>query len=143
MTAALVLDASALVALLADGGDMGEWVASEVAAKRLAAPELVLYEVANVLRRQARHGVLEAAEATSAHADLLALPIELWPYEPLAERAWALRDNVTVYDAVYVALAELLTAPLLTLDERLSRATGPRCRVLTPPHRTSAPGGTC
>ena len=62
-----------------------------------------------------------------------ALPVQLWPYLPLAERAWALRENVTAYDASYVALAELLATSLITLDARLGRADGPRCPVLLPP----------
>ena len=76
---------------------------------------------------------LTADAASLAHADLLALRIELFPYAPFASRVWELRDNVTCYDAWYVALAETLDAPLATLDVRLSRATGPRCRFQLPP----------
>ena len=67
-----------------------------------------------------------------AHGDLLDLPIELWPYEPLAQRAWELRGNASVDDASYVALAELVDAPLVTLDAKLAGAPGIRCRVLAP-----------
>lgn len=128
-----VLDASALVALLLDAGPSGRWVSERVHDRHLAAPELVLYETANVLRRRAAAGAVSQAEASLAHEDLRQLAIELWPYALSAERVWQLRANLTVYDASYVALAELLGADLLTLDARLARAPGPRCTVLTPP----------
>jgi predicted nucleic acid-binding protein len=99
----------------------------------LAAPHLMPVEVANILRRAAQTGELSEEIATLAHADLSALPVELFPYEPLAERVWSLRANVTAYDAWYVALAEALDAPLATLDRRLTRATGPRCELRSPP----------
>jgi predicted nucleic acid-binding protein len=70
--------------------------------------------------------------ATIAHADLLTLPVELFPYHVTADRVWELRANLTCYDGAYVALAELLGAPLATLDLKLSRATGPRCEFVTP-----------
>lgn len=60
------------------------------------------------------------------------MPLQVWPHAPVAERAWALRGAVTYYDAIYVALAELLEAPLVTLDEQLARAPGPRCEFRTP-----------
>jgi predicted nucleic acid-binding protein len=61
------------------------------------------------------------------------MTIQHWPHRLLASRAWELRDTVTYYDASYVALAELLDAPLVTLDRRLAQAPGPRCAFLTPP----------
>jgi predicted nucleic acid-binding protein len=133
MNDALVLDSSAIVALLVDGGPAGEWVASTVREGFLAAPELAMFETANVLRRQQLAGRLERVEATLAHQDLRSLPLQLWPYVPLAERAWKLRETLTAYDASYVSLAELLGAPLVTLDSRLQRASGPNCEILTPP----------
>jgi predicted nucleic acid-binding protein len=129
----LVLDSSAIVALLVDGGVNGDWVAATIGGQRLAAPSLAVFETANILRRQQLSGRLERVEATLGHADLLSLPLELWPYAPLAERAWALRETLTSYDASYVALAELLDAPLVTLDDRLRRASGPTCAFRTPP----------
>ena len=133
MTTTLVLDSSAIVALLVDGGTTGDWVASTLRSNQLAAPELAMFETANVLRRQQLAGRLERVEATLAHEDVLSLPLQLWPYLPLATRIWELRDTLTVYDASYVALAELLGAPLITLDSRLRRASGPRCNIVTPP----------
>lgn len=132
-TAHLVLDASAAVALLADAGPAGQWVETTIAGMSLLAPELLPFEVGNILRRQALAGVLDASAATLAHADLVALPIHLYPYAAVADRAWELRANMTTYDASYVALAELLTVPLVTLDVRLTRAPGARCPILAYP----------
>lgn len=98
----------------------------------LAAPSLVAFECATIVRRHELAGVVGADQAAQAHADLLDLEIELWPYELLAVRAWALRRNLSSYDASYVALAELLGATLITLDERIARAPGLRCTVAIP-----------
>ncbi|MDQ3114155.1 MAG: type II toxin-antitoxin system VapC family toxin, partial [Actinomycetota bacterium] len=70
--------------------------------------------------------------AAQAHADLLDLPIEFWPFELLAARVWQLRANLSSYDASYVALAELIEAALVTLDRRISRSPGLKCEVRTP-----------
>lgn len=126
----LVIDSSALVALLADAGPAGNWVAASTAGTTLAAPQLALFEAANIFRRQALSGLLDQSQATLAHADLIALPLELWPYPALAERSWQLRQNLTAYDASYVALAELLDTTLITLDSRLANAPGPRCPIM-------------
>jgi predicted nucleic acid-binding protein len=129
----LVVDASAVVAALVDPGPVGEWVLGRLAGERLAAPHGMPAEAANVLRRAALAGELSDDNASLAHADLLDLRLDLYPYGPLAQRVWSLRGDVTAYDAWYVALAEDLDAPLLTLDARLARAGGPRCTFLTPP----------
>lgn len=135
MTAApsrpIVVDASAVVAMLSDDGPAGQWAAAQATGARLAAPALMPFEAGNILRRQVLAGVQDASAASLAHADLLALPVALCPYAALAERAWALRANLTIYDAAYVALAELLGTRLVTLDARLSRASGPRCPIST------------
>ena len=89
-------------------------------------------EVANILRRTVAAGEVSVDVAALAHADLLALRVELFPYEPFAARVWKLRDDVTAYDGWYVALAEALGATLATLDARLGRASGLRCRFTTP-----------
>lgn len=128
----LVVDASVVVAALVDGGSDGDWAGAVLADHELAAPHLMPIEAANILRRAAVAGDITADAASLAHGDLLELRVELWPYAPLAERCWALRDNVTAYDGTYVALAELLDAPLVTLDQRLAAAPGPRCRFTTP-----------
>jgi predicted nucleic acid-binding protein len=129
----LVLDASAAVALLADAGPTGQWVEATIRGATLLAPELMPFEVSNILRRHALAGVLDASGATLAHADLVALPIDLYPYAALAERVWELRANITAYDASYIALAELAAAPLVTLDAKLAGATGPTCKILAYP----------
>jgi predicted nucleic acid-binding protein len=64
---------------------------------------------------------------SSAHADLVQLRIELFAYDVHADRIWELRPNLATYDAWYVAVAEALGAPLVTLDERVARAAGPTC----------------
>jgi predicted nucleic acid-binding protein len=128
----VVCDASALTALLIDGGSDGSWVAEVCAGADIAAPSLVDFETANIIRRQELAGVISPDQAAQAHTDLLDLAIEYWPYELLAARAWQLRQNLSIYDASYVALAELLGATLVTLDQRIGRATGPRCAIATP-----------
>ncbi|MDQ6752390.1 MAG: type II toxin-antitoxin system VapC family toxin [Actinomycetota bacterium] len=71
-------------------------------------------------------------EAAQAHADLLALSVEEWPYELLAPRVWALRHSLSSYDASYVAVAELTGATLVTLDRHIAGAPNLRCSVATP-----------
>jgi predicted nucleic acid-binding protein len=132
VTNPLVMDSSALVALLVDAGGDGGWVAQTIGSAPIAAPELALFEAANIFRRQQLRGDLEPVEATLAHNDLLALPLQLWPYAAVSERAWELRGSLTIYDASYVALAELLNGSVVTVDGRLAGANGPRCPVLTP-----------
>lgn len=129
----LVVDASFVVAALVDAGPDGTWAEALLAGDDLGAPHLLPVEVANILRRAVTSGDLSADTAALAHAELVALPVELFPYAPFSSRVWELRDNVTSYDAWYVALAESLDAKLATLDVRLSRATGPRCAFETPP----------
>ena len=76
---------------------------------------------------------LTSLESTLAQRDLLRLDVELVPFHPFADRVWSLRNNLTSYDAWYVAVAEALGLGLATLDGRLARATGPVCRFLLPP----------
>ncbi len=123
----LVAGASLVVAALADSGKDGTWALELLATGSLAAPHLMPVEAANILRRAVLSGQISADSAALAHADLLALRIELFPYSPFAARVWELRGNLTSYDAWYVAVAEALGAKLATLDVRLSRARGPRC----------------
>lgn len=128
----VVCDASAVVALLLDGGPDGRWATDTLTGADLAAPSLLPFEAANILRRHELAKLITADQAAQAHADLLDLAIEHWPYELLASRAWQLRQNLTTYDASYVALAELLDVGLVTLDRRISRAPDLRCTVATP-----------
>jgi predicted nucleic acid-binding protein len=129
----LVVDASVVVAALVDGGDLGRWAEDVLLSGRpLAAPHLLPVEAANVLRRAVQAGEVSADSASLAHADMRALRIEFFPYDTVASRAWELRDNLTLYDAWYVALAELLDAELATLDGRLTRAPGTQCAFMVP-----------
>jgi predicted nucleic acid-binding protein len=129
----LVVDASMVVAGPTDSDADGQWAESLLAGDVLAAPHPMPAEVANILRRAALAGDISADVASLAHADLLDLRVEFFPYQPCAGRVWELRENVTCYDAWYVAIAELLDAPLATLDDGLANATGPRCQFLLPP----------
>ncbi|MEO5679143.1 MAG: type II toxin-antitoxin system VapC family toxin [Acidimicrobiales bacterium] len=128
----LVVDASVVVAALVDDGPHGRWADALLSEHALAAPHLLPVEAASVLRRASWAGTLTTDTATLAHFDLLDLRVELFPYEPFAERVWDLRTTVTSYDAWHVALAEQLAAPFATLDRRLARAPGPRCAFVVP-----------
>ena len=132
MSPRVVCDASALVALLLDSGSDGRWVTEALTGAELAAPSLVGFEAANIIRRHELAGLVSTDQAAQAHADLFDLAIELWPYEILAPRAWELRRNLSSYDASYVALAELTRAPLVTLDRRMTGAPYLRCTIATP-----------
>jgi predicted nucleic acid-binding protein len=128
----LVVDASVIVAALVDSGPDGVWAEQQLLSGQLAAPHLMPVEVANILRLAAIRGDLSQDSASLAHADLLLLPVELFPYEPLALRAWELRGSVTAYDGWYVALAEALAVPLATLDGKLAHVSGTRCDFAMP-----------
>jgi predicted nucleic acid-binding protein len=128
-----VIDASLVVAALIDSGRDGAWAEAVIAGEDLVAPHLLPAEVTNILRRLERGRVIGRLEAASAHRDLLRLDVTFVAFDPCAERVWQLRDAVSSYDAWYVAVAEALAIPLATLDRRLSRAAGPRCRFLLPP----------
>lgn len=132
----LVIDASLVVSALIDAGSTGTWAESQLLAGPLSAPHLMPVEVANILRRAAARGEITPDVASLAHADLLDLRVELFPYAPFASRVWALRDNITSYDAWYVALAEFLGSNVATLDRRLAQAAGPRCGFDIPPSAT-------
>lgn len=125
----IVVDASVLATALVDDGPHGDAARHRLRGEDLAAPEVVDLEVASALRGQLLGGFVDLRRARLALADLAALPLQRASHGPLLERALELRDNMTVYDAAYVALAELLSIPLLTGDRRLARSTGPRCDI--------------
>src|SRR5690606_1940105 len=100
------------------------------AESRLHAPDLMDVEVAQVLRRHAAEGVLHEARAERTIDLLVRLPVTRHPARILLPRIWALRENLTAYDAAYVALTEALGARLLTCDGRLARAPGHRADVV-------------
>ncbi|MGH7126182.1 MAG: type II toxin-antitoxin system VapC family toxin [Stellaceae bacterium] len=95
----------------------------------LHAPYLLDVEVAQVLRRYAAAGEIDRERGRAALADLADFPLHRYPHAFLLARAWDLRSNLTAYDAIYVALAEALDAPLLTRDQRLAGAAGHHARV--------------
>ena len=128
----VVVDASVVVAALASVDATGQWAESVLAGEPLAAPHLMPVEAASILHRAELAGEISADTASLAHADLGRLRVEYFPYDPFAERIWELRQNVAIYDGWYVSLAEAIDAPLATLDARLVKADGPKCRFLTP-----------
>jgi predicted nucleic acid-binding protein len=125
----IVVDASVLATALGDDGTDGDQARARLRGERLTAPGLIDLEVLSVWRRQVRNGAMDSRRAALALADLAALPLRRAPHRPLVARCWELRDNLTIYDASYVALAEVLDVTLLTADGRLARATGPRCII--------------
>jgi predicted nucleic acid-binding protein len=131
----VVVDSSTVVAALVATGTHGDWAEELVAAHSLYAPELVLVEVTNVLRRLELSNRITTPEASAAQGDLMQLDLELFPFEPFAERIWELRQSVTSYDAWYVAMAEAFDFPLATLDGRLAKSNGPKCEFLLPKSR--------
>ena len=126
----IVLDASAVIELL-----LGTWAGAAVARRiapsgeSLHAPHLIDLEVAQALRRYARLGRMSEGRAVEALEDLADLDLNRYPHDVFMSRIWALRRNATAYDAAYLALAELLPAPLLTADARLAKIPGVRARV--------------
>lgn len=125
----IVVDASVVAVALADDGRYGDIARARLRNEQLAAPELIDLEVGAVLRRQLTNGAIDERRARLALDDLIDLPLRRAPHLPLLMRCWELRDNLTFYDAAYVALAEELDSSLLTADAVLTKAAGPRCPV--------------
>lgn len=125
----IVLDASAVVAVLLDPGAERIRERIEGPGESLHVPHLMDLEVLHALRRQALRGALSPRRGTEALEDLKNILFVRYPHTSLVERVWELRRNLTAYDATYVALAEVLDAPLLTTDRRLAQATGIRAEV--------------
>jgi predicted nucleic acid-binding protein len=121
----IVLDASTAVELVLRTPAAGT-IESRLLAEgeTLHAPHLLDIEVAHVVRRYFLMGQLSAERGRAALSDLAALPVARYPHDLLLPRIWELRQNVTAYDAAYVALAEALPAPLLTRDSRLATSVG-------------------
>ena len=126
--------------LVVDASVIGHWLlttrvpAREIAEQYvrgalLAAPHLLDAEVGHLLRRHVLTGVASLGRARIALKTFLALPIERHPHATLLPRAFELRDNATIYDALYLALAEVLEATLLTRDRRLARIPGVAAQV--------------
>jgi predicted nucleic acid-binding protein len=126
----IVVDASAVVAVLL-GLPGFETIKRRffLTGQTIHAPHLIDVEAAQVIRRFLLRGDSDAPRAHQAFADLLDFPLFRYPHEPLLPRIWQLRDNVSAYDATYVALAEALDVPFVTRDKRLAHAAGHRARV--------------
>lgn len=129
----LVVHSSVVVAALVDSGSIGRWAEQVLLSDHLVAPHLMPVEVGNTLRRATLAGEVSSDVASIAHVELQSLPVDFFPYGPVASRSWELRADVTAYDAWYVALAELLDSELATLDARLAQAPGIDCGFLLPP----------
>jgi predicted nucleic acid-binding protein len=126
----IVVDASALLEALlrtpaADAVEERLFTAGET----LHAPHLIDVEIAQVLRRYAIAGAIDTARGRAALTDLADLRLLRYPHDLLLPRIWDLRDNLSAYDAAYVALAEALDAPLITRDRRLAATARHRARI--------------
>lgn len=125
----IVLDASCLYEVVIDT-PRAEAVRERLAYEpEQAAPHILDVEVFSLIRRDYLAGTIDETLAALAIDDLRAWPGERFGHRALLERAWELRHGVRGWDAMYVALAEVLDGTLLTLDRRLAAATGPRCRI--------------
>lgn len=127
----IVLDASAVVAMLVGSGLAAERIREKVEApdESLHVPHVMELEVLHALRRQALLGTLSRERSSEALTDLGNISFVRYPHTPLIGRIWELKENLTAYDAAYVALAEALDAPLFTMDARLAQAPGIRAAV--------------
>jgi predicted nucleic acid-binding protein len=130
-----VLDTSGAVDLLTEG-EASEAVGDLLAGEReLTAPDVLIFETLCVLRRATLKGGLSSPRGSAAVEDIAALPVRLFSSLPLRSRAWQLRENLTVADALFVALAEELREPLATKDKSLAQAAKrlPGVRVILLP----------
>jgi predicted nucleic acid-binding protein len=127
----LVLDASAVLAVLVDQGPAAERVRQKVEGpgESLHVPHVMDLEVLHALRRQTLLGMLSRERSTEAIEDLKNITFVRYPHVTLVGRIWSLKYNLTAYDAAYVALAEALDVPLITMDTRLAQASGIRAAV--------------
>lgn len=128
----IVVDASVLANVLGDDGADGHTARTALrSAGDFAAPDLIDVETVAVLRKRWLAGSISDARFETAITDLQEMDFERVPARRLMRRAFELRENVTAYDAAYVALAESLACELVTADRRLAAATGPRCSIRT------------
>ena len=123
-----VLDASvAVTALTAPGSPAADLLSGGDAVFQV--PSIFDAEVLSALRGLVRGGKFDGAAAAELIPDLMVLPVDRWHMSPLLPRMWELRENLTAYDAAYVALAELTGAVLVTGDERITASPGTRCDI--------------
>jgi predicted nucleic acid-binding protein len=124
----VVVDTSAVVSLLLEEPPVSA-LAARLSGLRLSAPHLVDVEFLHALRRLTRIGLVAPARAALIRSDFSSLRITRYPHTLLADRMWDLRENLTAYDAAFVALAEVLDAPLVTTDARLAASPGHRAAI--------------
>ncbi|MCY4101880.1 MAG: type II toxin-antitoxin system VapC family toxin [bacterium] len=125
----IVVDAGVVFTLVAGAEAAARDVALRVGNEQMLAPQLVDLEVVSVLRRLVHHSDFPPSLAAASVRHLAELDVTRVAHAPLLERCWELRDNLTPYDAAYVAVAEMVGAPLLTTDRRLAGAPGSRCLI--------------
>ncbi|MGE3844200.1 MAG: type II toxin-antitoxin system VapC family toxin [Vicinamibacterales bacterium] len=129
----MVIDASAAIEWLLQtpkGAEIEARIFREPGeSPRLYAPHLLDVEVVQVLRRHVAKGLVSEARGQTALDDFLQMPLLRYPHDVLLPRVWELRQNLTAYDAVYVALAEALDMPLVTCDAHIAGTPGHRARV--------------
>ncbi len=126
----IVIDASVLANVVGDDGSDGQRARQAFRdADDVAAPDLADVETVAVLRKRWIAGTVSDERFAAAVDDLRQLDLDRYPARGFMRRAYELRANVTVYDSVYVALAEALSCELLTADQRLANASGPRCAI--------------
>lgn len=125
----LVLDTSVAVELFVRDRPADAALLRRVLTGSAAAPELLDLESCNVVRKMVLRGELSTEDATDALRDIRESPVLRISHRHLVDRVWQLRDTLTAYDASYVALAELMGAPLLTCDARIAQASGHQAAV--------------
>ena len=125
----VVVDASVLVRALGNDDRPGEAARRRLRGESLLAPELVDVEVVSAFRQLLSRDELSPQRVAQALADLRRVPLRRVSHRELTLRCWELRDDLTPYDAAYVAVAELFGVPLLTADASLARAPGINCVV--------------
>ncbi|MFI5427343.1 type II toxin-antitoxin system VapC family toxin [Aeromicrobium sp. UC242_57] len=125
-----VVDANVVIDALSLRGNVGDSAREVIARRTTVVPHLLDVEVLHVLRRLERRGFLSGPQAGRAVRGLSEMPVTRRSHHPLIPRIWDLRDNLTPYDASYVALAEALGCPLVTADARLAAAPGVRCEIV-------------
>ena len=128
-SSAAVADASAVIALIINDAAASALRTRLSGDVLLYAPAVIDLEVLNTIRRYLLHREIDAAEAEIAFQVYAGIEIMRFAHDPLFFRIWSLRGNLTAYDAAYVALAEALRVPLITLDARLAKAAPPTVRV--------------
>jgi len=125
----IVVDASVLVTVIAERGASADASQRRLDGDEVIAPELIDLEVVDVVRRLVRGGHIAEPDARAGLIAMAQAPIERLSHAGLVRRTWELRDNLSAYDAAYVALAETFEITLVTRDARIARAPGLRCAV--------------